>query len=31
MRLWLDSIRQAPNMYIWLRSVDEANENNKGE
>ena len=26
MKLWIDDVRQAPNMYIWLRSVDEAKE-----
>lgn len=26
MKLWLDVIQPAPNMYVWLKSVDEAKE-----
>ena len=26
MKLWIDDVRPAPNMYAWLRSVDEAKE-----
>ena len=26
MRLWLDDVRPAPNMYVWIKSVDEAKE-----
>ena len=26
MKLWIDDVRQAPNMYVWLKSVDEAKE-----
>lgn len=26
MKLWIDDIRPAPNMYVWLKSVDEAKE-----
>ena len=26
MKLWVDDVRQAPNMYVWLKSVDEAKE-----
>ena len=25
MKLWVDDVRPAPNMYVWLKSVDEAN------
>ena len=26
MKLWIDDVRPAPNMYVWLKSVDEAKE-----
>ena len=26
MKLWIDDVRQAPNMYVWIKSVDEAKE-----
>ena len=26
MKLWVDDVRPAPNMYVWLKSVDEAKE-----
>ena len=26
MKLWIDDVRQAPNMYLWIKSVDEAKE-----
>ena len=26
MKLWIDDIRPAPNMYVWIKSVDEAKE-----
>ena len=26
MKLWIDDVRSAPNMYVWLKSVDEAKE-----
>lgn len=26
MKIWIDDIRPAPNMYVWLKSVDEAKE-----
>ena len=26
MKLWIDDVRPAPNMYVWLQSVDEATE-----
>lgn len=26
MKLWVDDVRPAPNMYLWLKSVDEAKE-----
>lgn len=26
MKLWIDDVRPAPNLYVWLKSVDEAKE-----
>ena len=26
MKLWIDDTRPAPNMYVWIKSVDEAKE-----
>ena len=26
MKLWIDDVRPAPNMYVWIKSVDEAKE-----
>ena len=26
MKLWVDDVRPAPNMYVWIKSVDEAKE-----
>ena len=26
MKLWIDDVRSAPNMYVWIKSVDEAKE-----
>lgn len=26
MKLWIDDVRPAPNMYVWLKSVNEAKE-----
>lgn len=26
MKLWIDDIRQAPDGYVWIRSVDKATE-----
>ena len=26
MKIWIDDVRPAPNMYVWLKSVDEAKE-----
>lgn len=26
MKLWVDDVRPAPNMYVWLKSVDEVKE-----
>lgn len=26
MKIWVDDVRPAPNMYVWVKSVDEAKE-----
>ena len=26
MKLWIDDVRPAQNMYVWIKSVDEAKE-----